>query len=195
MRAQRIVLFIFLLLLSVVFYGCQKDSSSSSVDVESLMKNVKTYEVDATITFLKDTQPNVIKMRQKAELGGAYTMLIESPQHLKGYQVSYENDEVIEYNPITKTSFKGKVLAARNEVLLGSFIAHYLEDSTATKEETTLDGKKAICFETMIPGDYKYMTSEKLWFDEVTKAPVRMEITGVDGSASILIEFESFKYN
>lgn len=195
MRTRRIVLFTFLLLVSVVFYGCQKESSNASVDAESLMKNMKTYEVDATITFLKDTQPNVIKMKQRAEVGGAYTMTIESPEHLKGYQVSYENNEVIEYNPITKTSFKGKVLAARNEVLLGSFIAHYLDDSVAKKEETTLNGKKTTCFETMIPGDYKYMASEKLWFDEIAKAPIKMEITGVDGNTSILIEFEKFKHN
>ena len=82
MRARRIVLFIFLLLISVVFYGCQKESSNASVDAESLIKNMKTYEVDATITFLKDTQPNVIKMKQRAEVGGAYTMTIESPEHL-----------------------------------------------------------------------------------------------------------------
>ena len=47
----------------------------------------------------------------------------------------------------------------------------------------------------MIPGDYKYMANEKLWFDETTKTPIKMEITGVDGSTSILIEFENFKHN
>lgn len=195
MREQRIVLFIFLLLLSVVFYGCQKGSGDASSDAETVLKNMKTYEVNATVTFLKDTQPNVIKMKQKAEVNGAYTMTIESPEHLKGYQVSYANNEVIEYNPITNTESKGKVLTARNEVLLGNFIARYLEGGTSKKEETTLNGKKVACLETMIPGDYKYMASEKLWLDESIKAPIKMEIIGVDGSTSILIEFEDFKHN
>ena len=194
MREQRIVLFILLLLLSVVFYGCQKGSGNASSDAEAVLKNMKTYEVNATVTFLKDTQPNVIKMKQKAEVGGAYTMTIESPEHLKGYQVSYANNEVIEYNPITNTESNGKVLTARNEVLLGNFIARYLEGSTSKKEETTLNGKKVVCLETMIPGDYKYMASEKLWLDESIKAPIKMEIIGVDGSTSILIEFENFKH-
>ena len=172
MRAQRIVLFIFLLLVSGVFYGCQKGNTSSNEDGETLFKNMKAYEVNAKVTFLEGAQENVIEMKQKAEVGGAYTILIESPEHLKGYQVSYANNEVIEYNPITQTSYKGKVLTARNEVLLGNFIAHYLEDSAAKKEEITSNGKKTTCFETTIPGNYKYMASEKLWFDETTKAPI-----------------------
>lgn len=195
MRKPRIVLFAFLLLLSVVFYGCQKGSGNASDDVSSVLSKMKCYEVDATVTFLKDTQPNVIKMKQKVQVDGTYTMTIESPERLKGYQVSYENNEVIEYNPITKTHSKGKVLTARNEILLGNFIKHYLEESASKYEETTLNNAKAICFETIIPGDYKYMASEKLWFDENMKAPIKMEVIGVDGSTSILIEFESFKHN
>lgn len=193
MRGQRIILFIFLLLLSVGFYGCQKGSSSASLDAEEVLKNIKAYEADATVTFLKDTQPNVIKMKQKADVNGAYTMTIESPEHLKGYQINYTNNEVIEYNPITETTSKGKISTARNEVILGSFIAHYKEDSEAKKEETMLDGKRALCFEAKIPGDYKYMASEKLWFNESTNVPIKMEIIGVDGSTSILVEFENFK--
>lgn len=195
MRAQRIVLFALVLCISIVFYGCQSNNVQENSDSETLLRNMKTYEVTATVTFLEDTQANIIKMKQKLDVNGAYTMVIESPEHLKGYKVSYANNEVIEYNPVTQTSYKGKVLAARNEILLGSFVAHYLADSNAKKEVVTLDQKKMTCFEATIPGDYKYMKSEKLWFDEATKSPVKMEIIGVNGQTSISIQFEEFKYN
>lgn len=195
MKAQRIGLFILLLGVSGVFYGCQRNNTQVINESETLLKNMKSYEVVATVTFLQDAQANVIKMKQKADINGEYTITIESPEHLKGYQVSYANNEVIEYNPITQTSNKGKVLAARNEVLLGNFITNYKADSEAKKQETNLNGKKITCFEANIPGEYRYLNSEKLWFDEKTMSPIKMEILDLNGTPSISIAFEDFKYN
>jgi outer membrane lipoprotein-sorting protein len=50
-------------------------------------------------------------------------------------------------------------------------------------------------FEVPIPGDYKYMASEKVWFDEDELNPIKMEIYDLEGKVMIQLDFSHFKYN
>lgn len=196
-KVKRLCLVVVLLMIACIFYGCSMENKMQPKEekLQGLLNNLKTYEVDATITFLRESKSRTIKMKQIVEMGGRYKLIIEEPKHLKGYTISYNGESTIQYNPITQKTSTSKESAARNEVILSSFIQHYLEQEEVKLEEETLEGKKVTCIEITIPGDFKYMAKEKIWFDTATNEPIKMEIYDVEGHVAIQITFENFKYN
>lgn len=196
-KAQRICIVICLCTLAVIFHGCSVSSQTAAKEenVESLLEKMKTYEVDAQITFLKDEEPHTMKMKQMVEMEGRYKLMIEDPEHLKGYCINYDGEQITQYNPITKVTTTAKSSAARNEMLLSSAVSHYLEGDKEKMEDVTLDGMKATSFEVAIPGQYKYLAKEKIWFDKEAQVPLKLEIMDQEGKVVMRITFENFKYN
>jgi outer membrane lipoprotein-sorting protein len=179
------------------FHGCNKAEQSGKAQdrLHTMLKTLKGYETDATITFLKDTQINIIKMKQAVEIGGKYKLILESPDYLKGYTTTFDGENIFQYNPHTKENVACKQSEARNQILLSSFIHNYVNTQELKQGNDTLDGKEVIVCEVNIPGDYKYMAKEKVWFDKRELWPIKMEIYDIQGNLAIQVEFSHFKPN
>lgn len=192
----RIVGFSLTLILSMMLCGCStKGNEISSESLQSVLQDLKSYEADVTITFLKDSQPNVLKMHQKVEIDGKYELEITMPEYLMGNKISYDGKVITQYHAKMNQKLVCEANEARDEVLLSSFINHYFEDSQAVVEESILNDVKVTTIQVTIPGDYKYMAKEKIWFDTKEKKPMKLEIYDQQGNVAIQVEFENVKYN
>lgn len=196
-KVQRGIILLLLLMMSFVFQSCRGEMPSDSVQskLHDKLVRLKTYEVDAMITFLKDTEANNLEMKQTVEIGGKYKLTLNAPEHLKGYITYFDGKELSQYSPITKTSVLCKGNEVRNQLLLSSFIHNYLNTDNIKADRNTLDGKACMTFEVPIPGSYKYMAAEKVWFDEEKLNPIKMEIYDLEGKVMIQLDFSQFKYN
>lgn len=185
-----------LIITSLTFYGCSSNHQGNRQNsLHEMLKALKSYEADATISFLKDTEEHIIKMKQAAEAEGKYRLIIESPDHMKGYETRFDGSALSEYNPSTKASVPRKPNEARNQILLSTFVHQYLESADPKLEKGTLNGKSVHIIEIPIPGNYKYMTKQRVWFDEKTLVPLKMEIYDVNDNTTLQVLFENFKYN
>lgn len=196
-KVRRDLIVVFLLMISFTFYGCNnsKQNNNGQDKLHTMLTALKNYEADVTITFFKDTQKNVIKMKQAVEIGGKYKLTVDSPAYLKGYTTKFDGETILEYNPNTKMNAACKPNEARNQTLLSSFIHNYLNTQEVKKDKGTLNDKEVIIFEVDVPGNYKYMVKEKVWFDKNTLSPIKMEIYDVEGNRAIEVEFSNFKHN
>ncbi|WP_069999467.1 LolA family protein [Cellulosilyticum sp. I15G10I2] len=196
-KRKKALIVIFLLMMSFAFYGCNKmmNNNGPKDKLHLMLTTLKNYEADVTMSFLKDTEANVFKMRHQVEVGGKYKLTVESPEYLKGYTISFDGKNITEYNPSTKTNLHSQASEARNQTLLSSFVTNYLNAEDIKREKEKQDGKEVTTIEVNIPGNFKYMAKEKVWFDETKLSPLKMEIYDIEDNIAIKIEFNSFKYN
>ena len=194
MQIKRLILMSFLLVLAFTFYGCNTQKNTSSI-AGDFFKDLKQYEADVTVTFLKDKQPNEVKMKQIAKVDGTYEMTILAPEHMQNVKIICDGHKVTEYYPSTNQSVEQEMSVAQNEILLTSFATRYLTNENIKKQEVQLDGKKMITYEMPIDGNFRYLSKEKIWLEEKSLKPVQMVLYDEEGNITIEVIYNEFKYN
>lgn len=195
MKVKRFILMSFLLMLAFTFYGCNGSNKVSFHSTGNFFKELKQYESEVTVTFLKDKQPNEMKMKQVASMNGSYEFTVIEPVHLKGTKVSCDGTQITEYYPSLNKAVEVKGSSAQNEILLTSFVSRYLTNENIKKQEIQLNGKSINTYEMSIEGNFKYLSKEKLWLDERSQLPLKMEIYDETGNITIEVVYEDFKFN
>lgn len=195
MKAKRFILMSVLLLLTFTFYGCKGANKTSIHSAGNFFKELKQYESEVTVTFLKDKQPNEIKMKQIANVDGRYEWTVIEPEHLKDTKVSYDGQQITEYYPSVNKTLEVKGSTAQNEMLLTHFVSRYLTNENIKEQEIQLNGKSVHTYEMPIEGDFKYLSKEKLWLDETSQLPLKMEIYDDTGNVTIEVIYKDFKFN
>lgn len=194
MKVQRVILCSILLMMAFICYGCKKEDKALRT-TRDFFKDLKSYEASVCVTFLKDKQPNIIKMKQDVAADGKYTMIIVAPKHLEGATLSYDGEKIIESYPKDSKTIEVKASPLQNELLLTSFVQRYNLGENIQKQSTTLNGEKMVTYEVTISGDYKYLAKEKVWLREKDLVPIQMLIYDQQDQISIEVLFEDFKYN
>lgn len=192
---KRLICIFLLLVLALAFYGCHQIRSNTLQEHSNFFASLKSYEACVVVTFLKDKQPNKIKMKQIANMNGTYEMTIIEPEHLKDVCYKFDGHQVTEYFPNHGETVTEKANAAQNEILLTSFVRRYLTHDTIKSQEVQLDGKKVITYEMPIEGDFKYLSKEKIWLMKEKQIPLRMALYDDEGNITIEVAYENFKYN
>lgn len=182
-------------MLAFTFYGCNEANKASFHSTGDFFKEFKQYESEVTVTFLKDKQPNEMKIKQVADMNGSYECTVIEPAHLKGTKVSYDGNQMTEYYPSLDKTMEVKGSSAKNEILLTNFVGRYLTNENIKKQELQLNGKTISTYEMPIEGDFKYLSKEKLWLDEKSQLPLKMVIYDVAGNITIEVVYEDFKFN
>lgn len=182
-------------MIAFTFYGCSHFNKVSLHAAGSFFKELKQYESEVTVTFLKDKQPNEMKMKQVASMSGTYEFTVIEPEHLKGAKVSCDGNQITEYYPSLNKAVEVKGSKAQNEILLTSFVSRYLTNENIKEQEVQLNGKAINTYEMPIEGDFKYLSKEKLWLDESSQLPLKMEIYDDTGNVTIEIIYKDFKFN
>ncbi len=192
-KVQRFAVLGFLLVMTVTLSGCFSKQNASGV--KGFFDHFKGYEAQVKVTLLKESKPNVLKMKQKAQLKGNYEYTLEEPAHLKGLCVTYDGKTITQYHPATGNQVACEPSQARQEMLLTSFVERYQEAKEVKRDTIKQDGKTIVTIEMPIEGDYKYMAKEKLYLDEERLLPIQMIIYDEKDSITIQVDYESFKYN
>lgn len=195
MKVKRIILMNMLLLLAFAFYGCNGAKGTSIHSERNFFKELKQYESEVTVTFLKDKQPNEMKMKQIANMNGSYEWTVIEPEHLKDVKVSFDGNQITEYFPSVNKTLEVKGSTAQNEIVLTHFVSRYLTNENIKEQEIQLNGKSVHTYEMPIEGGFKYLSKEKLWLDEKSQLPLKMEIYDDTGNITIEVVYKDFKFN
>lgn len=194
---KKVVLVIGLLMISVVYSGCNliNNKSTEQEQIHSKLVALKSYKTDTTITFFESTQKNVIEMNQAYTVEGKYELTITGPENLKGHIITYDGTQVTEFNPATNEKVTVKPSVTRNQILFGTFVHNYLQSDKTAINADKIEQENAMVLETVIPGNYRYLRTQKVWFDQKTGVPIKMIIYDKDGNSTIQVEFKNFEYN
>lgn len=192
-KVQRFAVLSFLLMMTLALSGCLNSQGASSV--KDFFDDFKGYEAQVKVSLLKDSKPNVLRMKQKADLKGNYEYILEEPTHLKGLCVTYDGRRITQYHPAIGQTVECEPSQARQEMLLTSFVERYQSSKEVKRDVAKQDGKTLVTIEMPIEGGFKYMAKEKLYLDEEKLLPIQMIIYDETGNITLQVDYESFKYN
>lgn len=196
-RAKILGVVLVLVMTPFFIIGCKKNArvEVKKDEIKELLCAVRSYECDVKVIFCIDNQKNEIQMKQSCDLEGNHTLTIESPEYLQGYRTIFNKQGIKEYNPITGKTVPLKITAAKNQILFGTFVNNYLSSENSSAYIEKIHGIPTTVIETTIPGNYKYMATQKMWFDEKKRAPIKMQIYDREGNVTIEVNFLNFNYN
>ena len=189
---KKIFLVVLMVLMSF-FVSCRGQIKTPKENVDTFIKNLKSYEASAEVVFTKQKKISTMKMQQRYDMKGYYELVFTEPESLKDYKVTYDGEKIYEYHPGTDKKVQAESNPAKNQVLFGTFVHNYLHvDHTGiiVKEE-----ENTVSITLPIQGNYKYMAKETVWFDKKDSVPLKMAIYDQEGNVTIEITFTTFKYN
>lgn len=183
---------------AVCFLLCGCNAEGSLMEkIQKRLNEMESYKAKATLTRITNKGENTYEIEQFSVVGGEYKLVICSPEPLKGNYTVYDGEKICQYS----ASAGGRVISdvpesqARNELFLGSFVKNYMSSEGVSVDVAVMDESKCTVLEAVIPGDNKYMTSEKLWIDNETLDPVRLSIYDFEGKERYIIDYNDFEYN
>jgi outer membrane lipoprotein-sorting protein len=173
--------------------GCGSGVKESELDPLDRLTGMKGYEAEADITYSSERGDTELKVKQYALSDGRYRIDIESPEELKDCSLICDGNMVWHINPHlsdNRISFTPKDKSSRRQLILFSFIENYVKMPSF---EPKLSGDELV-LESGIQGDYKLLSTERLWLDAKSGIPQRLVIYDSDGKERIKEEFTDFKY-
>ena len=196
---KKLILFLTVIAVALSFSGCLFDKTGSTHEkVQKMLTELESYEAEITITRISNKGENTYGAKQWYLISGEYKMEITSPNDVAGNYTIYNGNKVCQYNPKMNTSVAIEVEEnqARNELFLGQFIKNYLKsEEVAIHVVENLEEGTSTVLEAIIPGNYKYTATEKLWIDNKTILPTRLVIYDIDGNERYIVEYNEFVYN
>ncbi len=179
----------------LLFSGCQ--GAASSTDPQKQLLEMKGYEAEAVVTRKTDHGENSYTTMQYFDMeDGKYRLEMVEPEEVKGNFTVYDGEKVYQFNPRTGTDMAVEVTPdqARNELFLGQFVKNYLQSEGVSMANATVGQRDCIVLEAVIPGDFAYTATEKLWLDTETGLPVKLVIYDNQGQERYVTEYEAFQY-
>lgn len=183
----------------VMISGCDsKEADSSTMEkIQKQLTELNSYECTAKLTRISNKGENVYQTKQYFKITGEYRLELTAPEKVKGNFTVYDGKQVCQYNP----RIGGRVVAevppdkARNELFLGQFLKNYMQSEGVSVATAQFDDSNCTVLEAVVPGDDKYLASEKLWVDNKTLEPVKFVIYDQEGTERYIVEYDSFTYN
>lgn len=188
-----------LILCVVTLCGCStiKDNSTPMEKIQKRLSEMESYTCDATMKRISNKGENTYDIKQYYKSSGEYRLEIVAPENLKGNYTVFDGEKICQYN----SRIDGKIIVdvpesqQRNELFLGSFIKNYMKSEDVSVAVDKMEGGKTTVLEAVIPGDNKYLATEKLWVSNDTLDPVQLIIYDKDGKERFIVNYNKFEYN
>ncbi len=185
------------------FTSCKKSESPKDEtlsDMERIQKQLLTmenYACISTVEHISDNNTKTYEMKQYYKKTGEYRLEMIEPESVKGIITVYDGKTISQYNPRIKGEIKKDIEPSIyvDEMFLGAFVKNYFKSEDTVVTTSKFDASKCTILETTIPGEHKYLSTEKLWVDNETLIPKQLIIYDVDGKERVKVTYGEFKYN
>ncbi len=184
------------IILMLVISGCSKPITGYK-NVQDKLMAMESYVAEADITYINNKGEDKCKTLQYALNDGKYRIEVTEPSQQQGNVILYDGKMVWSYNPSVeqKVQVNAPDKPERYELILFSFIENYVKSQDVAVESASLDESLCTVLEAEIPGENKFLATEKLWLDNESMLPVKLVIYDTDGKERIIAQFSNFQYN
>lgn len=193
-----------ILLLSILTFclcSCNKISKdeglSDTEKIQNQLLNMQNYACVATVEHISDKSTKTYEMKQFCKKTGEYRLEMLSPESVEGIITTYDGNTVTQYNPRVESKFTKNIEPSIyvDEMFLGAFIKNYLQSEQTSIETAKFDASKCTVLEAVIPGEHKYLCTEKLWVENENLIPKQLIIYDKQGEERIKVIYKEFKFN
>ncbi|MFV0520715.1 MAG: hypothetical protein ACK5LY_10660 [Lachnospirales bacterium] len=159
--------------------------------------DLSTYEAEANITYISNTEQSTFTTVQQANIDGRYRIEVILPENVAGSITVNDGNQIYQFNErISKDIYISKSEnRERSELFLTSFVNNYKNSDDVTVTVGTFKDSLYTVLDAKINSDHPLISSEKLWINNETQLPEKLVIYDKDNAESIIIEYTTFEYN
>ncbi len=178
----------------IALSGCAKGGGK---DVTERLIGMESYTADAEVTYISNKGEDVFQTVQYAKKDGRYCIDTLAPEEYAGTSLIYDGKLV--WQKTSGSDHKIKVTSNSPEralLILYTFTENHersMENATVTTSASP-DGEHTV-LEAVIPGDNRFLSTEKLWIDNDSGEPDKLVVYTAEGKEKIVVKFENFRYN
>lgn len=195
---KKLRIFLPMIIICLCAIACkQKDTMSTMEKIQKSLNEMQNYECTATLTRISNKGENTYETKQYYKSTGEYKMELLSPENVAGNYTIFDGKTICQYNP----RVNGKVIIdvpesqQRNQLFLGAFIKNYMQSEDVSIETAKFDEGKCTILEAVIPGENKYLATEKLWVDNESLKPKQLIIYDKENKERYIVLYNEFDYN
>ncbi len=188
------------LILIAILAACTAKGGEVMSDMEKIQKQfleMKNYACIATVEHISKRGTKSYETKQYYKKTGEYRLEMLAPENIKGIITTYNGKTICQYNPNVESKIRKDLESSEyvDEMFLGAFIENYLKSEETSIAVSKFDKAKCTILEAVIPGNHKYLSTEKLWVDNETLLPKQLVIYDKDGSERIRVTYGEFQWN
>ena len=183
-----------MLFIPMLLSGCAKKSSG---DVYTRLSEMNSYIANAEVTYISNKGEDVFETVQYAKKDGRYRIETTSPEKFAGTALVYDGKLV--WQETSGNENKIKVTSnspERSLLILYSFLENHgrsMENAVVTT--SAAPNAESTVLEAVIPGDNRFLATEKLWVNTESGAPEKLVVYTSEGNEKIVVKFSGFRYN
>lgn len=194
-----IVLIIFVIPLFFIknnykFFNSGNNMSNKSADeIKNYILNMNSFSAEATVTITNNKTTNTYILGQKFK-GNQYVQELLEPQNIAGLTIKYDGNQVIIENTKIGVSklYENYKYITNNSLCISTFVSDYKEE---TNENKLYEENGTIILETKIKNENIYNVNKKLYIDQKTAKPVKMEIQDITQNLRVYILYSKVEIN
>lgn len=194
-----IVLIIFVISLFFIknnykFFNSGNNMSNKSADeIKNYILNMNSFSAEATVTITNNKTTNTYILGQKFK-GNQYVQELLEPQNIAGLTIKYDGNQVIIENTKIGVSklYENYKYITNNSLCISTFVSDYKEE---TNENKLYEENGTIILETKIKNENIYNVNKKLYIDQKTAKPVKMEIQDITQNLRVYILYSKVEIN
>lgn len=184
----------FILIAAAALAGCGKNESG---DAYTRLTEMESYAADAEVTYISNKGEDVFETVQYAKNDGRYCIETSAPEEFAGTSLVYDGKLV--WQKTSGSENKIKVTSNSPErallILYSFFDNHSKSMENAAVSTSASPGSDLTVLEAVIPGDNKFLASEKLWIDNKSGVPEKLVVYSAEGKEKIVVKYSAFRYN
>lgn len=181
----------------LIFSGCAGEKLSDYDKLQKKLMEMNGYTCEAQVKYISNKGENNYQTKHWALSDGRYRIETTAPDEIKGGVILYDGKMIWQYNPQieSKVSLNTPDKPERTQINIFTFLNNMVKSQDVGVESATLDESLYTVFEAKIPGSSKFFSTEKLWVENKSMLPVRLEIYDVDEETRVEVSFKNFEYN
>jgi len=177
--------------------GKTQADKSAYEKIQKELIELQTYKSDATVEYKSNKGSNKYETVQQCKINGEYRIEVTAPANVAGSVTINDGKSIRQFNQRLQSQIQVSTSEnqERSELFVTSFIKNYLNSNQVSISVANFGEGRCTVLEAAIPGNHPYMTTEKLWIDNATLAPVQLIVYDAQGTERIIVTYNTFEYN
>ncbi len=189
-----LVIFLFFVKNNYKFFNFGNNMSNKSADeIKNYILNMNSFSAEATVTITSNKTTNTYIFNQKFK-GNQYIQELLEPQNIAGLTIKYDGNQIIIENTKIGVSklYEDYKYITNNSLCINTFISDYKEE---TNKNNVYEENGAIILETKVKNENVYNVNKKLYIDQKTGKPIKMEIQDITQNLRVYILYNKVEIN
>ena len=185
-------------ILMISLFGCgTKDGHDIYKEIYKRYNSMESYYAEAEVICKNDRSENVAHIRQFYMAPDKYSMVVDSPEEIAGSGYVFNGKTILVKSGFGKTEVMDFCLPdERSALCITDFFAEYYKsEETAIATASGLKNGDVTILECIVSGRKPTMFRQKLWIDNNTYLPVKLETYDVNNNVVVTIKYNEFKRN